>query len=225
MRRIAQPMRLTVPMNDMTLPRDDAAWIRELGATDHRQGDALVDLQKILLRGLARSFGGNGNGNVDDGFLEDVVQDAMVKLLANLDSFEGRSRFTTWAMAIAVRVALSDLRKKRWRDVSLERITEGSVSESGLTVELDGGPDQQAEERAIVEMLHRRIDRELTSKQQLAIHAELAGMSKEEIARRLGSNVNAVYKLLHDARKRLKHGLESAGFSSKDVASAYAQGN
>ena len=94
-----------------------------------------------------------------------------------------------------------------------------------MTVELDGGPDQQAEERAIVEMLHRQIDRELTSKQQLAIHAELAGMSKEEIARRLGSNVNAVYKLLHDARKRLKHGLESAGFSSKDVASAYAQGN
>ena len=79
MRRIAQPMRLTVPMNDMTLLRDDAAWLRELGATDHRQADALVDLQRILLRGLARSFG--GNGSVDDGFLEDVVQDAIVKLL------------------------------------------------------------------------------------------------------------------------------------------------
>ena len=93
MRRIAQPMRLDVQINDMMLPRDHAAWLRELGASDHRQANALVDLQRILLRGLARSFG--GNGSVDDGFLEDVVQDAIVKLLANLDSFEGRRRFTT----------------------------------------------------------------------------------------------------------------------------------
>ena len=205
----------------MTLPRDNAAWIRDLTGSAEAQADALNDLRSILSRGLARSF--RGSTNVDDGFVEDVTQDALVQLLTNLGSFEGRSRFTTWAMAIAIRVALSDLRKKRWKDVSLEGIAEQGDLESRLEVDDSSArPDKQTERRAVVGVLHGLIDRQLTSRQQLAIQAELKGMPAEEIARRLSSNVNAVYKLLHDARKRLKRGFEGAGYSSRDVESAFA---
>ena len=61
------------------------------------------------------------------------------------------------------------------------------------------------------------IERELTEKQRTALLAELKGMPLEEIGRRLGSNRNAVYKLTHDARKRLKKHLEAAGYSAADL--------
>jgi RNA polymerase sigma-70 factor (ECF subfamily) len=74
----------------------------------------------------------------------------------------------------------------------------------------------------MVETLRQLIDEALTEKQWMALTAELGGMPVEEIARRMDSNVNAVYKLLHDARQRLKRGLETAGYTAEDVRSAFA---
>jgi RNA polymerase sigma-70 factor (ECF subfamily) len=56
----------------------------------------------------------------------------------------------------------------------------------------------------------------------MAMTAELGGVPLKEMARRMGSNVKAVYKLWHDARKRLKHGLATAGYTAGDVRSAFA---
>src|SRR5215813_2545204 len=83
-------------------------------------------------------------------------------------------------------------------------------------------PAQHAEQHAMIETRNRLIDEALTEKQWLALTAEIGGMPLEEIARRMGSNVNAVYKLLHDARQRLKHGLATAGYTAEDVRSAFA---
>jgi RNA polymerase sigma-70 factor (ECF subfamily) len=69
--------------------------------------------------------------------------------------------------------------------------------------------------------MHRVIQNELTEKQKTALLAELKGMPQEEIVRHLGSNRNAVYKLTHDARKRLKQGLEAAGYGADDINSAF----
>jgi RNA polymerase sigma-70 factor, ECF subfamily len=82
-------------------------------------------------------------------------------------------------------------------------------------------PAQHAEQHAIVETLSRLIHDTLTEKQWMALTAELSGMPLEEIAHRMGSNVNAVYKLLHDARQRLKHGLATAGYTAEDIRSAF----
>ncbi len=153
--------------------------------------------------------------------MEDVLQQAMVNILDRLDQFQGRSRFTTWAMTIAVRLAMSELRHKRWQDVSLESVTEHGELAPALVIDDTASPAQQAEQHAIFETLRRLIDEALTDKQWMAMTAELGGMPFEEIVRRMDSNVNAVYKLLHDARKRLKRGLETAGYAAEDVQSAF----
>jgi RNA polymerase sigma-70 factor (ECF subfamily) len=66
------------------------------------------------------------------------------------------------------------------------------------------------------------IDSELTDRQRTALTADLGGMPLPQIAEKLGSNTNSLYKLLHDARKRLRRGLEAAGFTIDDVREAWA---
>ncbi|HSX77120.1 MAG TPA: sigma-70 family RNA polymerase sigma factor [Candidatus Saccharimonadia bacterium] len=204
----------------MRAPRENAVWIRDLRACGPVQAAAITDLRGLLLRGLATSF--QARGDMDQAFLEDVVQQALVHILDHLEQFQGRSRFTTWAIAIAVRLAMSALRRKRWQDVSLESMTELSERVPAWDRDDTTSPDQHAEQHAMVETLRRLIDEALTDKQWVAMTAELGGMPLEEIARRMDSNVNAVYKLLHDARQRLKHGLETAGYTAEDVRSAFA---
>jgi RNA polymerase sigma-70 factor, ECF subfamily len=204
----------------MRAPRENAIWMRDLRACGLVQAEAITDLRGLLLRGLAKSF--QARGDIDQAFLEDVVQQVLVHILDHLDQFQGRSRFTTWAMAITVRLAMSALRRKRWQDVSLESMTEPIERALALHGDDTTSPAQHAEQHAIVETLRRLIEEALTDTQWMAMTAELGGMPLEEIARRMGSNVNAVYKLLHDARKRLKHGLETAGYTAEDVRSAFA---
>ena len=204
----------------MRAPRDNDTWTRDLRALGHVQAEAITDLRGLLLRGLAKSL--QARGAIDQAFLEDVVQQALVHILDHLEQFQGRSRFTTWAMTIAVRLAMRELRRKQWQDVSLESLTEHADFTPALAIDDTVSPAQHAEQHAVFEALGRLIDEALTDKQWMAITAELGGMPLEEIARRMGSNVNAVYKLLHDARKRLRRGLETAGYAAEDVRSAFA---
>ena len=204
----------------MRAPRENASWIRDLRTCGPVQAEAITDLRGLLLRGLAKSF--RARGALDQAFVEDVVQQALVHILDHLDQFQSRSRFPTWAMAITVRLAMSALRRTRWQDVSLESMTAAIEGAPAWDRDDTTSPAQHAEQHAIVETLRRLIDETLTDKQWMALTAELGGMPLEEIARRMGSNVNAVYKLLHDARQRLKHGLETAGYPAEDVRSAFA---
>ena len=203
----------------MRAPRDNETWLRDLQACGRVQAEAITDLRGFLLRGLARSV--QAPGAVDQAFLEDVLQQALVHILERLEQFQGRSRFTTWAMTIAVRLAMSALRRKQWQEVSLEGLTAESALAPALAIDDTASPAHQAEQHALFETLRRLIDEALTDKQWVALTAELSGMPLEEIARRLGSNVNAVYKLLHDARKRLKRGLETVGYTAEDVRSTF----
>jgi RNA polymerase sigma factor (sigma-70 family) len=204
----------------MRAPRESDTWLRDLKASGQVQAEAITDLRGFLLRGLTKSF--QARGGLDQAFLEDVVQQALVHILDHLEQFQGRSQFTTWAMTITVRLAMSALRRKRWQDVSLERLTADLELTPALALDDTASPVQHAEQHALFATLRRLIDEALTDKQWIAMTAELGGMPVEEIARRMGSNVNAVYKLLHDARKRLKHGLETAGYTAEDVRSAFA---
>ena len=203
----------------MRAPRDNDTWLRDLQACGRVQAEAITDLRGFLLRGLARSV--QAPGAVDQAFVEDVVQQALVHILERLEQFQGRSRFTTWAMTIAVRLAMSALRRKQWQEVSLEGLTAESELAPALAIDDTASPAHQAEQHALFETLRRLIDEALTDKQWVALTAELRGMPLEEIARRLGSNINAVYKLLHDARKRLKRGLETVGYTAEDVRSTF----
>jgi RNA polymerase sigma-70 factor (ECF subfamily) len=74
----------------------------------------------------------------------------------------------------------------------------------------------------LLRRLKELIDSELTERQWTAITAELGGMPLPQIAEKLGSNTNAIYKLLHDARKTLRRGLELGGITVEDIRGAWA---
>jgi RNA polymerase sigma-70 factor (ECF subfamily) len=87
----------------------------------------------------------------------------------------------------------------------------------------DPGPHAQSERETILATMQEVIRNGLTTKQREALLAALQGMPLDEIAGQLGINRNALYKLTHDARKRLKHGLEAAGFTAEDIGAAFAE--
>ena len=205
----------------MTTQRNDEDWTRDLASEDTAlRDDAVTDLRDLLLRGLSRSL--SKQGRVDDAFLEDIVQESSMKILEKLDTFAGRSQFRTWAVTIAVRTAVSKMRKRDWQNVSLDSITTSSAFDPQIAVDTSGKIDQTNSRSRLLGKLKELIDRELTERQWTAITAELGGMPLPQIAEQFGSNTNSVYKLLHDARKKLRRGLEASGFTSDDVREAWA---
>ena len=201
--------------------RSNQEWLADL--TGPQRGAALVDLRALLQRGLRYALA--SRPNVDDAALEDFVQEALLKILDNLDSFRGESKFTTWAQKIAVNVAFTELRRLRWRDVSLDEMTDSKGLDfvPDMLVDRSAPPDQQVTQHIFLETLGRLIETELTDKQRQALVAvQIQGVPLEEVARRMGSNRNAMYKLLYDARQRLKARMEAEGLSPKDVLEAFA---
>jgi RNA polymerase sigma-70 factor (ECF subfamily) len=203
------------------MDRDNETWLTHLSGTGPDQQEAFSDLREALLRGLRRAV--SHRAGADDGLLEDVVQDSLVRILERLAQFEGRSKFLTWAMSVAIRVAMSELRRRRWMDVPLDEVVATADLAPGRTVDDGPGPLAQSEREAILATMQEVIQNGLTAKQRHALLAELQGMPLDEIARHLGSNRNALYKLTHDARKRLRRGLEAAGFTAEDIGAAFAE--
>ena len=192
----------------------EAPWVERLTAGSEHRDAALAELRRVLSRQLTKAF-----RDVGADFIEDMVQDALLKILANIHKFDSRSKFTTWAMTIAVRTGYTELRRRRWKDVSLDQVIERRGGDIAESIDSQHEPHSALERRGMIEDLYVVINEKLTANQRRALLAELGGMPQEEIGRRMGSNRNAVYKLTHDARKRLKRELESLGYSREDLAS------
>ena len=181
----------------------------------------MSDLRSALLRNLRKALA--NRPRADESFLEDVVQDSVMRILERIDQFEGRSQFLTWATSIAIHVAMGELRRTRWKDVSLDDVFSETDFIPDRTIDRDASPDAQLDRQSLLAAMQRVIEEDLTEKQKTALLAELKGMPQDEIARHLGSNRNAIYKLTHDARKKLKKGLEAAGYTAKDVVATTAK--
>lgn len=199
------------------MPETPPNWPQQLAPGNPDREAAVGRLRTVLIKGL--SHGLRGSRRPDPAFIEDITQVALVRILERLDSFNGRSAFTTWAMAIALRLAFSELRRREWRNLPLESL---SSSRDPLNEIPDHGPgpDDQSDTRHINTLLHSLIQTELTSRQRDVLVAELNNMPQDEIARQLGSNRNAVYKLGYDARQALKRALENRGLSAADFFKA-----
>ena len=200
--------------------RTNQEWLDALRGP--QRDAALAELRTLLVRGLRLAlFGVSG---VDDANLEDFTQDALVKILAGLDSFRGEARFTTWAQKIAINVAFTELRRTRWRDISLDEAA-GDPNDDFIPetfADSAAGPETEAIQHSVLSALREAIDQDLTDKQREALIAvRLQGMPLVEVARRMNTNRNALYKLLHDARKRLKMRLMAKGLSAEDILSAF----
>ena len=194
------------------MDRDNNSWTAELR---ERRESTLAALRDILLRNLSKALA--NRPRVDESFLEDSVQEALLRILDKIDQFEGRSRFVTWSTSIAIRIALGQLRRSQWRDVSLDDVTSGVDYSSQLIRDTDISPDAKTARQALLDALQDAIVGELTDRQRTALLAELKGMPQDDIASHLGSNKNAIYKLTHDARKKLKTRLEAIGYTAEDV--------
>ena len=201
--------------------RSNEEWLADLQGPGRE--DALGDLRALLVRGLRYAMA--DRPSVTEVDLEDFAQDALMKILNALDTFRGESRFTTWAQKIAVRVAFTELRRRRWKDVSLQDLIaqygDGDLTPAILT-DPAASPEQHAAQHMVVDTLQRLIAEKLTERQRQAMTAVMmGGMNLEEVARRMGTNRNALYKLLHDARQRRKKGLLAEGISAEEALSAF----
>ena len=144
----------------------------------------------------------------------------------NLDTFRGESKFTTWAHKIAIRVAFTEFRRKRWENISLQDLIPDDSEDYVPSFLADPSPDPEKRVNQIMlsEMIDEMMNNELTDKQRTALTAILAGgMPLEEVARRMDTNRNALYKLLHDARKHMRNLLLARGMTPQDVLSVFEE--
>lgn len=191
--------------------RDNNCWVEELQS---KRESAIAELRVVLVRNLRRALSGR---NVDESFLEDVAQDSLIRILDRLDQFEGRSQFLTWATSVAIRVGFDQLRRSRWKDISLDDVIGDADMSTVQVVDRGARPNEDLDRSALIQSMYEVIQNDLTDRQRSALLAEIKGMPQDEIARHLGSNRNAIYKLTHDARRKLRRGLESAGYSAEDL--------
>jgi len=208
---------------NQTQERTNEEWLEDLRGLQKDQ--AIADLREILSKGLFFALVNRVPRNKLDPLVDDFAQDSLLRVLDNLDTFRGEAKFTTWAQKIAVRVALTELRRQRWKDISLEELLpeeyEGDFTPSVLT---DPGPtpEGQVSRDRMVALVHRLVMEELTERQRKAMLAIVyGGMPLEEVARRMDTNRNALYKLLYDARKRLQRALADEGLSPDEVLAAF----
>lgn len=206
--------------------RTNELWLTDLQSQGPAKDAALVDLQAVLERGLpyALSRWISPEDPLFSALVEEVIQDTLVRVLEQLASFEGRSMFTTWVQKIAIRIALTELRRKRWNDSSLDEMleVEGSPASSRLMADRTPGPDALSEQSDMTARIRRILDQELTPKQREAlVMLGIQEVPLEEAAVRMKTNRNALYKLLHDARLRLKRRLRSEGLTAQEVLAAF----
>jgi len=208
--------------------RTNEAWVSDLRSNGENRSEALEDLRVIIQRGLpyALSRWLSPDQPQFGALVEEVTQETLLRVLDQLETFEGRSQFTTWVHKIAVRIALTELRRKRWRDSSLDELTENEDAPPppGLLADSQAGPETSAERTDMLTRVRRIIEEELTDRQRQAlILLGVQDMPIEDAARKLKTNRNALYKLLHDARLRLRTRLAREEIAPYEVLALFEQ--
>ena len=200
------------------LDEESRAWLQSLRAGDATRDDAIARLHELLLRAarfeVSRRKAGLPHLRGDD--LDDLAvqaaDDALVSVLRRLDDFRGASRFTTWAYKFALLEAAVKLRKRAWqgKETPLESETWSSISSAGLE------PDVEAEQSELLRVLQHAIADVLTSHQRRVLVAlAIDGVPIDVLAERLGTTRGALYKTLHDGRRKLRTHLEESGLAPR----------
>jgi RNA polymerase sigma-70 factor (ECF subfamily) len=199
-------------------------WVDALRATGADRDRAIGELHDLLLRAArfevnrrARTAG-VGALQADD-LAQQSADDALVAVLAKLDRYRGASRFTTWAYKFALLEAGVKMRKRAWqeREVTLEPEVWPVMADRAAS------PAEDAETSELLSALRRAIRTELTPHQRSVLVAiTLNDVPIDVLADELSTTRGALYKTLHDARRKLRHRLASDGLALED---AYQGGN
>jgi RNA polymerase sigma-70 factor (ECF subfamily) len=189
-------------------------WVEALTAEGAERDDALAELHDLLLRATRfelnrrRAALSHVRGEELDDLAVQAANDAMVALLAKLDSYRGASRFTTWAYKFALLEAGVKVRRRAWqgREVVLEPEAWPTFADEGASVE------QGREAAELLSALQQAVREELTEHQREVFTAlALNEVPIDVLAERLDATRGALYKTLHDARRKLRAQLEAAG--------------
>jgi RNA polymerase sigma-70 factor (ECF subfamily) len=195
-------------------PISNDDWIDQLSATGPRHDAAVARLHDLMLRSAWHQVNRMPeSATLGSRRREEVVHaaadEATMSVLARLDAFEGRSRFTTWAYKFGILHAGVEVRRSAWRDreIDLDSVPEPSAPGTG--------PEGYLEARDLSDALSRAMATALTPHQRrVALALLIEHVPIDVLAERLGTTRNALYKTLHDARKALRSQLVDQGLLS-----------
>jgi RNA polymerase sigma-70 factor, ECF subfamily len=196
----------------LPLDQDSREWLGALRGAGTAYDDAVARLHALLLRAARfevnrrRASLRHLRGNDLDDIALQAADDSLVSVLAHLDDFRGESRFTTWVYKFALYNAAVKLRRRAWqgREVPLEPESWDLFASARL------GPDGHAEQSELLARVQRAIDEDLSPHQRRVLVAlALNEVPIDVLAERLSTTRGALYKTLHDARRKLRRRLES----------------
>ncbi|MEV0334619.1 sigma-70 family RNA polymerase sigma factor [Nocardia sp. NPDC050717] len=194
-------------------PPADEQWLADLVDSGRAGQQAVGRLREVLLRAtrhqvwrLRGLLPGAGAGELED-LAQQCADDAVLSVLGRLSTFEGRSRFTTWVFKFGVHHAGVAVRKQAWRHREI------LLPDTGATLaDRAPGPEVVVGAAELARAIDAAIDRDLTPHQRRILVALVVDQVPIDVlADRLGSTRNALYKTLHDARKRLRAALIARG--------------
>lgn len=196
----------------VAIPPEDYDWLGGLNAAGAVRTDAIRRLHELMLRASRFKLSRMGEApRLGQARAEEIVQssadEAVVAILARLSSFEGRSRFTTWAYKFAILHTATAVRRESWSRTTVD------LSSIPEPISQLGDPLTHVEAAALSDALRRCIAESLTPHQQRVLIAIVVeGVPIDVLADRLHTTRNTVYKVLHDARKRLREALTAQGY-------------
>jgi RNA polymerase sigma-70 factor (ECF subfamily) len=197
------------------LDDDSRGWLAALRGEGAVRDEAVARLHALLLKAARFEVGRRQvtlphlRGNELDDIALEAADDALVSVLAKLDDFRGASRFSTWAYKFALLEAAVKLRRRAWqgRELPLEEDAWAPFASSAP------GPAEEAEQRELIGVVQQAIADRLTPHQRRVLVAlTLNGVPIDVLAERLGTTRGALYKTLHDARRKLREHLGGLGF-------------
>jgi RNA polymerase sigma-70 factor (ECF subfamily) len=197
------------------LDDESRVWLRDLRTEGRTKDEAVARLHALLLRAARfecarrRPALPHLRGNDLDDIANQAADDALVSVLARLEDFRGASRFTTWVYKFALLEAAVKLRKRSWqgREVPLEPETWGLFTSAGIE------PDEEVEQTELLTTLQQAISDLTPHQRRVLVALALNGVPIDVLAERLSTNRGALYKTLHDARRKLRKHLNAQGLS------------
>jgi RNA polymerase sigma-70 factor (ECF subfamily) len=198
--------------NDRLSPAAQSeAWLSALRSEGPERDEAVARLHALLLKAASFEVGRRRGalsfvrGEELDDVAMQAANDALVAVLAKLDDFRGASRFTTWAYKFALLEAGVKLRRRAWQDREV-------VIDPERWAELPGDSATEPLEGETLDALREAAESVLTPRQrQVFVALALNEVPIDVLADRLGTTRGALYKTLHDARKKLRSELEQTG--------------
>jgi RNA polymerase sigma-70 factor (ECF subfamily) len=189
------------------LDDESRAWLADLRSSGTAHDDAVERLHDLLLRAARfevarrRPTLPHLRGNELDDIALEAADDALMSVLARLDDFRGLSRFTTWVYKFGLYEAAAKLRRRAWqgREVPLEPESWGMFETASRS------PHETLEQSELLEAVKDGIETALTPHQrQVLVALAVNGVPIDVLAERLGTTRGALYKTLHDARRKLR---------------------